>query len=204
MDLFRKISELIKKYFNKYDKKKLVENSIIIIIIGVIIIIAGGSLFNKSSEKEPPIVTAKEESAETAAKNISDETRDGLEEKLEKILSQIEGVGKVSVMITFVSGQEVVPASDIRENQKETGERDSDGGSRNISERDYESKIAYEDLSGGVKKPIIIKNLYPVVKGVVVAAEGAGDPRVKERISKAVQVLMDVPMHKVQVFERKK
>lgn len=204
MDIFGKISELVKKYFSKYDKKKLIENSIIIIIIGVIIIIAGGSLFKKSSGKEQPPVTVREEAAEATAKNISDEARDGLEEKLEKILSQIEGVGRVSVMITFVSGQEIVPASDIRKNEKETGERDSGGGTRNISERDYESKIAYEDLSGGVKKPIIMKNLYPVVKGVVVAAEGAGDPRVKERISKAVQVLMDVPIHKVQVFERKK
>jgi len=204
MDQKNKITDLFKNMLGKQNKKKLVENTIIIIIIGVIIIIAGSTFLDKGSKKNTVSDSGENVSVEASKNSVSSEDKKGLEEELEAILGKIEGVGRVDVMITFVSDNEIVPAYDIKKNDKDTLEKDSNGGTRDISENDYESKIVYEDFSGGSKKPVIIKNLYPVVKGVVVVAEGASDPGVKERISRAVQVLMDIPIHKVQVFERKR
>ena len=53
------------------------------------------------------------------------------------------------------------------------------------------------------KKPIILKEVLPEVKGVVVVADGASDTLIKERLVNAVKVLFDIPIHKIQVFERK-
>lgn len=197
-----KLFEVFKKMLNGKDKKRLIENSLIIVIIGVIIIIAGGTFFKGNAKTDGKQRETGGDSTEVLGKTVIDEEKSELENKLASILSKIEGVGKADVMITYISGKEIVPAYETKKNENDTQEKDSNGGSRSIKENSIESSIAYQEEQGGGKKPILIKDLQPVVKGVVVAADGATDPDVKERISKAVQVLMDIPIHKVQVFER--
>jgi stage III sporulation protein AG len=198
MGIFKRLSELIKGQ----SSKKLIESAVIFIIIGVIIIIAGGSFFEKDNKEEADS-EPKNNNVEVASTSVEEGSTD-VERKLAAILSKINGAGKVDVMITYVSGKEIVPAYDIRTNENSTQEKDKEGGTRNINQSDQEKKIVYEEQQGGTRKPIILKDMQPVVKGVVVVAEGASEPVVKENICRAVQVLMDIPIHKVQVFESKK
>ena len=203
MELLKKAAEYFKESLKKHGKKKLIENAFIVIIAGVIIIIAGGAFYGKSGNQKKEPISEDGKGTETLSRAVLAEGKTELEKRLEEILSQMKGVGRVSVMITYATGTEIVPAYDVKENENSTKEKDSNGGTRDISEMDMESKIAYEDSADGRKKPIIIKDIMPIVKGVVVIADGAQDPRVKENISKAVRTLMDIPIHKVQVFERK-
>ena len=53
-----------------------------------------------------------------------------LESRLEAILSQIKGAGRVRVMITFDRGSEIVPA---RESQRSTGENGSNESSKPLT-----------------------------------------------------------------------
>lgn len=185
-------------------RKKWIENAAIVILIGIILLIAGGTLFGggkkPSQDAEPPkgakVVEAS--GASNQALNTNEE------ERLEAILAQIDGVGKVDVMITYATGKESVPAYDIRQSENNTQEKDSGGGTRSINQRESDRKLVYEDDQSGGKKPVIIKDLQPAVRGVVVVADGAREPQVRESICKAVQVAMDVPLHKIQVFERRK
>jgi stage III sporulation protein AG len=208
MDKLKKILDYFKKLLKNDKNGKMGENLIILIIIGVIIIIAGSSLFGgedktKKESTGKKVVDQKEEkSEEVSIVGVNDEKTE-LEKNIEEILSQINGVGKVEVLVTYVSGREIVPYSDLKKSDEVTEEKDSTGGTRKINKSSYESQIAYEDSGSGVKKPIILKELLPEVKGVVVVAEGASDPLVKECLLNAVKVLLDVPVHKIQVFERK-
>ncbi len=202
-----KVLEYIKNMISNQDKKKVVENCIIIIIIGILIIIAGGAIIKRKDTgigreylQENRTNTGYDKESIGILKDNEDYS---VEEKLEKILSQIEGAGKVSVMITYVSGDEKVPAYDIRKSENNTNEKDENGGSRVITQRDLEEKIAYEEIQSGTKRPIILKEKEPEVKGVIVVADGANEPVVKENLIRAIQTLMDVPVHKVQVFARK-
>lgn len=202
-----KIIEYIRNIISNQDKKKVVENCIIIIVIGIILIIAGGTLFKKKDNnqsqgylKENRLNTG---SDEASIKIIKDSENYTMEEKLESILSQISGAGKVSVMITYASGSEKIPVYDIRKSESDTNEEDDRGGSRVITQRDSEEKVAYEEVQSGTRKPIIIKEKEPEVKGVVIVADGASEPVVRENLVRAAQTLMDVPVHKVQVFSRK-
>lgn len=202
-----KIIEYIKNIISNQDKKKVVENCIIIIIIGVILIVAGGTLFKKKDIgqgrdylQDSGLNTG---NSEESIKILKDSGNYSMEEKLEIILSEIAGAGKVSVMITYLSGSEKVPAYDIRKSENNTNEEDDRGGSRVITQKDSDEKIAYEEIQSGMKKPIILKEKEPEVKGVVIVADGAAEPIVKENMIRAVQTLMDVPVHKVQVFTRK-
>lgn len=208
MDKIKKIIEKFKNIFNKNifnkNNKKLGENLVILMIIGVIIIIAGGTLFGGKKEDGSKVDNAESEKLETLARaEKSDETK-SLESKVEEILSQINGVGEVKVLITYESGTEIVPFTNIKRSDDIIDEQDSAGGTRKSNQSSYESSIAYEEEGSGVKKPIIVKEMYPKAKGVVVVADGGSDLTVRESLLKAVQVLLDVPVHKIQIYERKK
>ncbi len=208
MDKIKKVMGYFKKLFKSEKNNKMGENLIILIIIGVIIIIAGSTLFGEKDKpkKDNARKIVEDESVENAEEvsvvGVNAERTD-IEKNIEEILSQINGAGKVDVLVTYSSGREIVPYSDIKKSDELTDEKDSGGGTRKIDQSSYESQIAYEDSGSGVKKPIILKELLPEVKGVVVVADGASDTLVKESLVNAVKVLLDIPIHKIQVFERK-
>lgn len=199
MDLIKRVKELIAGQ----SRKKLIENTAIVIIIGVIVIIAGGTIF--SGGKSDVSQNEQLKGGNTAdTSQLAASTGDGTEARLKLLLTQMQGVGKVDVMITYSTTRENVPAYDMKKNQSSTQEKDSEGGTRSINEEEYDSTLVYEDSSAGGKTPVILKELEPEVKGVLVVAEGADSVEVRERIFNAVTVVLDVPVHKVQVVQRKK
>ncbi len=112
-----------------------------------------------------------------------------LEENLAKIISDIDGTGKASVMITFDSSFENIyaynagikggTASDTRTSEKELV---LVGGSRNP------------------ESPVLVKKLCPKVKGVLVVCRGGNDAVVKEKIADAASALFGVPKGRVEVI----
>jgi len=197
----KKLLESLRAILGSGSRKKMIENAVIVVIIGIIIIIAGGSLLRRSDDKDKPDVQ-QQNNANEVSKIIKQEDQEELESRIEGILSQINGAGSVSVMITYVSGNEKVPAFDIKQNENDTQEKDSNGGTRSIRQHDSERSVVFEEGSGS-KRPVIVKELQPEVKGVIVVAEGAADSVVKESLGRAVQVLLNVPLNRVQVFQRK-
>lgn len=204
MDLFKRLIKWFNEMLEKKNRNKLVENAVIIIIIGIIVIIAGGVFFSKSENTGKNENISQTQNAVEAVKIAASVEQDPTEEKLKAILSKMQGVGKVEVMITYAVGKENIPAYDIKKSDNSTNEKDSGGGTRNINQSEYNSSVVYEDSQNGGKRPVITKEVQPVVKGVLVVAEGASSPEVRERISESVKVVMDIPIHKVQVVEMKK
>lgn len=47
----------------------------------------------------------------------------------------------------------------------------------------------------------MVKKIEPEIEGVLVAAQGGGDETVVNEITYAVQVLFDVPVHKIKVVK---
>lgn len=199
MDIIKRVWKMIEGQ----SRKKLIENTAIVIIIGVIVIIAGGTIFG-GGKSDVPQKEQQKGGSTVDGSQLAVSAGDDTEARLRSLLSQMQGVGKVDVMITYSTSRENVPAYDIKKNQSSTAEKDSEGGTRSISQEEYDSTMAYEDSSGGGKKPVILKELEPEVKGVLVVAEGADSVEVRERICNAVTVVLDIPVHKVQVVQRKK
>ncbi len=104
------------------------------------------------------------------------------EERLSDILSDIEGVGEVKVMITYCGGMERSLAYDVKS--------DNDGKSQQEDKKTV--------MSGG--SPVVIQEIYPRVKGVIVVAQGAGDIGVKRAITEAVSAAMGVGVSNVKVY----
>jgi stage III sporulation protein AG len=200
---FSKIKEQINKILNNRDKKKSRDLLITLLILGVVIIIAANVIFS-GSKKTENVSPSQDDKYVAAAKLNSSEDKDEISKKLETILSKIQGAGNVSVMITYAGSKETVPAYDTKTNKSDTQEKDSTGGTRNQGSNNNESQVVFEESTGGTKKPVVLKEISPEIKGVLIVSEGASNGVVYESLIKATQVVLDIPLHKIQVAQKGK
>ncbi len=204
------MNSILEKWFKEKNLKKWFQkdNLIILILMGVLlVIIALPTKDGKEAEENSPAgeeIRSEEPSGsdagspETAA---SDEEYAGqLERRLREMLSQMEGVGRVRVMITLKSSQELVVEKEQPYLRSSTNENDSQGGNRSVTQLETEENTVYR-TNGGISEPYVIKTLPPQIEGVVVVAEGAGSGTVDRTIVELVQALFGVDAHKVKVVK---
>jgi len=136
--------------------------------------------------------------AETSTKGMTtQEYREDLETRLSEFLSQIKGVGKVSVFITL----EGELSKDIAFNETSSQSSSSDSSQR-ISEQTTTTREVVYEKDGSGSSPFILTDKYPQAVGALIAAQGADDPAIREQITQAVIAALDVPAHKVNVLTR--
>ena len=98
------------------------------------------------------------------------------------------------------SGKKFQPY-DTRQNQAAHWKRIM-SSTRTVTQR-IMSYTTYKKSSNGSRFHIL-KKTEPEVRGVLVVAEGADNIVVRERIINAVTVALDIPLHRVEVVQRKK
>lgn len=95
-------------------------------------------------------------------------------------------------------------AIDTNTGLKTTSENDQSGGSRQITENTDTSTVVIARGNQGLEEPVVRKEVAPDVAGIMVVAEGAGMPRVKSDLFRAVQVALGVEPQKIIVLPMKK
>ena len=208
-----KLSLLLKNNSKEEDGKqpanKKIENLVVFLILLIITVIVINVIWNDDKKK-----TNQQENVDDKNKKLATEILDAgseavatstnpksdIEKSLEDILGNINGVGKVKVMITYSKTSETVPLYNEDSSQKDTEESDKQGGTRKVKETDTKKEIIYKEESG-TKVPITQSIISPEVEGAIITAEGAGNPTVKTNIIQAVEAVTGVPTHKVQVFK---
>lgn len=125
-----------------------------------------------------------------------------MEERLEELLSDVEHVGRVKVMITVNATEEKNVLKDGRVGSEEISETDSEGGTRTSKSNESDLETVYAE-ENGTGSPYLVSEIYPDVVGVVVLAEGSGTGSVDYDILNAVQVLFDIPAHKIKIMKMK-
>lgn len=191
--------EKLKEKIEKNGENKKIENLIVFVIILIVTIIIINTIWNSNDNKE------KKESEDvsgykrlaTEDNNSDTNESDDLEKKLEQILSKMEGVGKVSVMITYSQGSEIVPMQNETSKSSKINETDSDGGTRTTEQVDSSKEVIYSN--GNKVETQTVKN--PIAQGAIVIAEGASNAMVKTNIVSAVEAITGLATYKVQVFE---
>jgi len=122
-----------------------------------------------------------------------------LEKRMESILGEMDGVGKTSVTIFFAEGPTREYAVNVSTTAKEIEEKDQAGGVRKTNEKTETGQMVMVD---GNAEPVLVKESMPKIQGVLIVAEGADNPVVKERLFKAVQTLLQVPAHRITISSR--
>ncbi|SHI92786.1 stage III sporulation protein AG [Lutispora thermophila] len=202
-----KILEWLKEKIMLDNNKKLLNNLVILLCMGITLIIVANFYNDIVYKNENPMAENKRDSnqsIDTYNFNNKDEYGSEIQEQLSTILSKIYGAGKVSVMITYESGKEIVTQKDKSIVDKVTDEKDTDGGTRIINESSIDDKTVMVNQPGGSSQPVVVKEINPEIKGVIVVAEGAWDSKVKLKISEAVQTVLDIPAYRVTVLETNK
>ena len=194
-------SLLIVKNNGDKDSKKKIESIVVFIIILIITIIAINNIWNKPEEEKTTINTNKQlaevENTVTASSTPS------IEENLEMILSEIEGVGKVKVLITYSESSQIVAMYNENNKNSLIEEKDSEGGIRTTTQTDTSKDVIFKEEEGN-KVPMTQKIINPKIEGAIITAEGGGDSMVKNNIIQAVEAVTGLATHKIQVFEMKK
>lgn len=186
------------KFLQGNKQKKIISTLLIIFCVGVIMVVLDKNTKIKNDKfMEAPIMES--------SKNNDDGTilySDAIEKKLEKEFSKIEGAGNVDVIITMKTKGEIILNKDEPYTSIITKENDSEGGSRENDELKKEQVTIMARRNDGSEEPIIIKELLPEVNGIVIIAEGGDDLIVKSNLINAAKVLLDLPVHKIEVMKR--
>ena len=133
-------------------------------ILGMVLIAAGGN--------------SGEPAAQTRENEAWEGYQESLEQRLEALIGEIQGVGKVSVMVTLETAEETVYALDTRE-----------------SEQSLEKEHVL--LSGD--EPLVETVWYPQVLGVAVVCQGAEDVSVRSQITQIASVLTGVTTNRISI-----
>ena len=188
------ISEQTKKWKEKI-KSFGVKEWIAFLIVGVCcLIIVVPTKTEQTDEKINPI---QEESKEEMDMETNDYVT-ALEQRLTNLLSFVEDVGKVKVMITVESTTSKNVLQDGSKEMEQSNEHDSTGGSRTVESTKTDGTTVFSQ-----NEPYVLYETYPKVTGVVVIAQGSGIGSVDYDILNAVQVLFDVPAHKIKIMKMK-
>jgi len=191
---------IIKK--NEGNEKNKIENLIVFIVILIITIISINSIWNSTNKKS----TTKQENNDSSKQLAQNESlnenleEDELEKKLENILSKIDGVGKVSVMLTYSHSSEVIAMYNETSKDSSIEETDSNGGVRTTKQVDSNKEVVFQNKNGQ-NVPITRMIVTPKIEGVIVTAQGANNANIRTNIIQAVGAVTGVATHKIQVFE---
>ena len=161
----RKALELFGKY--KY--------VLLVLLVGVLL------LLFPSGEKEEG-----KTNAILTQESVSQFSREALEEKLKRTLSQVEGAGEVYVILTLKEGPKQVLAQE---------------GSATETTRETAPVLA--SRGGGIQEPVTVQEMGPSYLGALVVAQGAGDPSVKLTLTQAVSALTGLGADKISVCKGK-
>ncbi len=157
----------------------------LILLIGLLLVLI-------PSKKPTPQAPAHTET-ETSAPSEDDYCR-AVERQLARILSQIDGAGRVEVMLTLKAGQTVHYQTDFENSNQRNGE--SVNGSARQSTVILQRGSAYDEAA-------VVNTEYPSFLGALIVSEGAGDPAVRLALSAAVSSLLGLGADKITVVKMK-
>ena len=112
------------------------------------------------------------------------------EQRMEDILSRIEGTGKLALMLTLKSGSQLQLAEDT----DQTIESD---------EQRTKSETVTINRGSGQQDVVITQQRYPIYQGAVVVCQGADRASVRLAVTEAVAALTGLSSDKISVVKWK-
>lgn len=152
--------------------------ALIILLVGILLLYAGGGARDKPEQSEPRM-----EGTEQAF------ALDSFEMRLEKKLSQIAGIGRVTLMLSLEESGQSVYASNIRQTDNE-----QQNGS-------YESTLSTVSDGSYGEQPVRIKETCPTFRGAVVLCDGAQDSRVRLAVTEAIRAVCGLRTDRISVIQ---
>ena len=191
------ILEKIKKNLGEMNNKKIINNLFILLLVTIIILIISNIFLDSNKIDEEYDI---DKGLDEYSYNMQDDYSGYLEKKLIKILSKFDGVEKVDVMITLEDSVEKITAANTTKTSESNLENDGEGGTREVLREDVSVQII---TKGNDESLMVIKEVKPNIKGVIVIVEGEVDPILKEILYESVKTVLGITGNRVLVYSNK-
>lgn len=165
---------------------------LLILLLGIILMFAGPFL----SRPQKPVAIKEEE--KILPRHVENET--DLAVALENILEHIDGISNVQVLINYAAGKEGIYAFSVDESKRVSQEMDREGGTREVEETNRrEEQVLFRNAGGG-EEALLLKEIMPEIKGVLVVARGAENIYLQLEVVRAIQSVLQLPAHRIAVL----
>lgn len=164
-------------------------------VLGVILLLLGGVLDYRGSDASIEVPAEPLKATQVMNRTYEED----LEAKLTNILSRVKGAGMVAVSVTLENGSIQEHAKNITRETRTVQEKDTAGGIRTTTET-KESQQILLSKANGADHPVMVREIKPSIKGVLVIAEGAADSNVKANLMRAVEAGLGLPSYKITVL----
>lgn len=194
------IMDMIKDIKLDDDKK---EKIVIFFLLGVFFLLIATPVSDLTGNRKKQKSTNSGTDQQTQQKKIQEKDAyiTALENKLEQTIEGMEGAGKVDVMITLKdTGEKILDKNQPYESEEETNTEENKESKKNRIQNNQETVLVETE---GNTEPIIVRELYPDIEGVVVVCEGGDNSALTVKIKEAVQALFSIDAHKIVVCKSK-
>lgn len=166
-------------------------------LAGLLLLVIAAPVKQKEQKKTQEEVTVQSQEP------TDDQIRQSYEKQLESVLSQVEGVGTVQVAVAMESTGKKQVEKDSPEDTSTSSEKGDSGTERTSQTVTTGETTVYEDTGDGGQTPYISSSTYPEIRGVIVVAQGGGNPVIVQQIQEAVMALFHVEAHEIKVLKMK-
>ncbi len=181
----------LRKIFEGKEKER--KNALLIVfLVGLLLITFTPKLSQKNDTS-----TSIDPKEPIAAQSSYEQT---LEQRLEAILSNVQGAGDVQVMVSIKKSSEKVVSENIEQSSNIVKETENSSGTR-TTEQSTLKKSAM--LLNQNETPLILTEIMPEVSGVIIVSTGANNVYVKDALIRSVSTLLEIPSYKVEVLQKK-
>lgn len=164
---------------------KIGKDRFLIFIIGGLLLLVITYPLPSAAETEREETNGKESGAGSVTDTqatIAEDTTSSMETRLAKILSAMDGAGKVKVLISYADSGQAIVEKDWTEDGQET---------------------VYTSDENGNKVPFVLKTETPGITGVLIVTEGGGNQKVASEMKEAIMALFGIDEHKIKVVKMK-
>lgn len=162
------LSQKVAAFFTKY------KYAILVLLLGLVLM---GIPNRKITPPASPEISQKPQTV-------------SMDERLIKILSQIDGAGKVEVLLSFASGEEILYQENTKRTHSDTSETDD-----HTTVTVTDSQRAQDGLIRQVNPPTYL--------GALVICQGADSPTVRLAITQAVSKITGLGADRISVLKMK-
>ena len=164
------MQNLIERLRGWLSGEKGIRTAVILGLAGMLLILLPSLL--PARDRSDPVLPAESD-------DLTDSYRAALETRLLTLLSEMDGVGQVSVMITVRGSAEQIFAEEVKTVQ---------GGSSTQVQSAY-----VLTRSGGDESALVAETVYPEIQGVAVLCSSGDHAAVQERIRNAAATVLGIP-----------
>lgn len=156
------------------------EQLLILVLLGLLLAVIAVPAENGEKAAEMP----ENGTVQGAAGEEAADYESRMEQKLEELLMQVEGVGRVQVMLTFEGSGERRVEKDV-----------------SSSDRESREETVYKEEGSSGRVPYVTWETNPKAAGVLIIAEGGGNSRIRQEILEAAQALFGIEAHKIKIMK---